>query len=413
MQVESYYGGEIKFVKTDNLRAFKIVGQFSHYLSESGNALIANSELQENDLIITIIGATHDIVGRAAMVSKADLPANINQNIALIRLSDKYSPEVLSAYLNSDIGKLAFWHLARQTGQVNLNCREVERVLVPRVSEHLVQCIENAYQTASTYQQEARNVFAETEEILTELGLADWQPQRRAESVRSFSEVWSAGRLDAEYYQPKYDEVVNAVKGYRGGWDTLSNLVNLKGVNFQPDGATEYRYIELANIASDGEIMDCTVGLGADLPSRARRKVSAGDVIVSSIEGSLDSIALIDGQYDDALCSTGFHVVNPRAFNTETLLVLLKSTIGQLQLKKGCSGTILTAINKDEFSKIVLPKISDGTQTEIQQKVAESVALRSQSRRLLEAAKRAVEIAIEQDEPTAIAWLGAQKEEMP
>ena len=59
-----------------------------------------------------------------------------------------------------------------------------------------------------------------------------------------------------------------------------------------------------------------------------------GDVIVSSIEGSLDSIALIRGEYDQALCSTGFHVVNSQTFNSETLLVLLKSIVGQLQLKK-------------------------------------------------------------------------------
>ena len=63
---------------------------------------------------------------------------------------------------------------------------------------------------------------------------------------------------------------------------------------------------------------------GQDLPSRARRKVATGDAIVSSIEGSLDSIALIDEEYDQALCSTGFYVVNSQAFNSETLLVAIK-----------------------------------------------------------------------------------------
>ena len=86
-------------------------------------------------------------------------------------------------------------------------------------------------------------------------------------------------------------------------------------------------------------------------------------------------------------------------------MVLLKSIVGQLQLKKGCSGTILTAINKDEFSKVVLPVISPDKQTEIQQKVVESFNLRKQSKHLLECAKQAVEMAIEQDEKTASNWL--------
>ena len=91
--------------------------------------------------------------------------------------------------------------------------------------------------------------------------------------------------------------------------------------------------------------------------------------------------------------------------NSKVLLVLLKSIIGQLQLKKGCSGTILTAINKDEFSKIAVPKIRAEKQAEIEQKVIESFNLRKQAKNLLEHAKRAIEIAIEQDEQTAINWL--------
>ena len=141
------------------------------------------------------------------------------------------------------------------------------------------------------------------------------------------------------------------------------------------------------------------------MPSRARRKVAAGDVIVSSVEGSLESIAMIDVKHDGALCSTGFHVVNSQRFNSETLLVLLKSIVGQMQLKKGCSGTILTAINKEEFRKVILPIVSDETQAEIQRKVKEASELRRQSRELLERAKRAVEIAIEDGESVAVAWL--------
>ena len=122
----------------------------------------------------------------------------------------------------------------------------------------------------------------------------------------------------------------------------------------------------------------------------------------------MSSVALIDAEYDHALCSTGFHVINSKEINAETLLVLLKSAVGQLQLKKGCSGTILTAINKDELSSLVLPIIPDNEQTQIQQKVAESFNLRKRSKHLLECAKRAVEIAIERDEQTAIDWLQGQ-----
>ena len=241
--------------------------------------------------------------------------------------------------------------------------------------------------------------------LLTELGLADWQPKHQLTFVKNFSDTKSTERIDADYFQPKYDEIVNAIKNYSGGWDTLDNQVHVKDTNFNPDAETEYKYIELADIGRNGEITDCMMEQGEDLPTRARRKVATGDVIVSSIEGSLGSIALITEEYDRALCSTGFHVVQSDVLNSETLLVLLKSRVGQLQLKKGCSGTILTAINRDEFSRIVVPLIEADKQAEIEQKVSESFNLRNHAEDLLEHAKRAVEVAIEQDEQAAIDWL--------
>ena len=61
--------------------------------------------------------------------------------------------------------------------------------------------------------------------------------------------------------------------------------------------------------------------------------------------------------------------------NAETLLVFLRSEIGQQLLKRGCTGTILTAISHDEFRKIELPKVKTEIQTQIKSKVAEAQKL--------------------------------------
>ncbi len=66
----------------------------------------------------------------------------------------------------------------------------------------------------------------------------------------------------------------------------------------------------------------------------------------------------------------------------------------------------------DQVKQTVIPILSDEKQLEIQQKVTESFNLRKQSKHLLECAKKAVEIAIEQDEKTAIKWLENETNEM-
>ena len=220
-------------------------------------------------------------------------------------------------------------------------------------------------------------------------------------SVKTFSTSYAiTGRLDAEYYQPKYESIQRALNAK----DTVRTLCKLHDKTFLPKPNEEYRYIELADVGTSGFIADVESQRGVDLPTRARRKVKRGQVIVSSVEGSLQSCALITDEYDNALCSTGFYVVDSAKINPETLLVLFKSEPIQALMKQRCSGTILTAISKDEFLSMPLPFIGDDVQSEIARKVQESFSLRRQAEKLIETAVRAVEIAIEQDEAAAVAW---------
>ena len=137
-------------------------------------------------------------------------------------------------------------------------------------------------------------------------------------------------------------------------------------------------------------------------------EVKKGQVIISSVEGSLQSCALITEQFNNAICSTGFFVLDSEKYNPETLLVLFKSEPIQELLKKRCSGTILTAISKDELEKMPLPELDKSIQEQIAEKVQESFRLRKKSKELLAIAVKAVEMAIETDEETAIAWMKEQ-----
>ena len=317
------------------------------------------------------------------------------------------TPEYLTVFLNTRYGVLDVKRRARiSINQSNVNAEELKRVEIPLLCDELQSDITSSFDKAFGLIQASELEYRTAQNLLlSDLNLANWQPKHQLTFVKRYSDTIRAGRTDAEHFQPKYEDILRAITAYQGGWGTLGDLVNVKDRNFSPQESTEYRYIELANIGDNGEVADCIVGDGRDLPSRARHKVAMRDVIVSSIEGSLNRVALIEQEYDKALCSTGFHVINSKSLNSETLLVLMKSLVGQLQLKKGCSGTILSAIKRNELNKLILPAIALDRQTQIKQRIIESFKLRKQSKHLLECTKRAVEIAIEQDERAAIDWL--------
>ena len=215
-------------------------------------------------------------------------PINSSQDVAKIITTSQLNPYYLSIFLQSYYGRIQTSRLPIGSVQQHIFLWQINNLVIPLFGKAFQSSTEDTYREALSLLRQADIAYEEAEALLiSELGLADWQPKRQTKSVRDFSDAWGAGRIDAEYYQPKYDDIVNAIKGYSGGWDTLGNLVRLKDRNFKPDDDTEYRYIELANISGNGEISDCMTAQGSDLPTRARRKVSSGDVIVSSIEGSL------------------------------------------------------------------------------------------------------------------------------
>lgn len=327
----------------------------------------------------------------------------------LVRLNPKDSilPEYLCAYLNCKYGEWDVKRRARQSiNQTNVNPEEVKEIEIPILDIDLQQKIRNCFTQANSLRILSQKAYSDAELILhNELGTNAIAVANVNVSQKRFSDFVDNGRLDAEYYQPKYDEIIRTISQYPYGHDKIGNLYILRDKNFLPDNNTRYKYIELSDIGVNGEISGSTYEYGSNLPSRARRVVHTGDIIISSIEGSLQSCAIITEEYDGALCSTGFYVLSPRSINSETSLVLFKSSAIQALLKRACTGTILTAMNKDEFTAINLPVINKDIQNKIADVIRQSTILHSKSKHLLKLTKTAVEIAIEQGEAAAIKLL--------
>lgn len=346
-------------------------------------------------------------------------------------------PEYLSTYLNSKFGVWDIKRRARQSiNQTNVNPEEVKQISIPLLNKDIQLKIKQCFEVGSLKLKLSKSLYTQAKALLTQeigldeeitglnpvksqtespnLSLATSKQSFGVESpsfsanynVKNFKESFGVtGRLDAEYYQPKYDLVIEKIKSYKNGFEPLSIACNLKDKNYSPKENQEYKYIELSNIGKTGDINGCTIDLGQNLPSRARRKVKTNDLVISSIEGSLQSCALVDKEYDNSLCSSGFYAINSEKINSETLIVLFKSELMQSLMKQNCSGTILTGMNKYEFQNIPVPIIDFKIQQQIAKLIDESFSLKKQSEHLLQVAKHTVEIAIEENEEIAMQYI--------
>lgn len=349
---------------------------------------MSRSHLQKNDVLLSIVGT----IGEVSLVN-TNANATCSCKLAILRPKANCNAETIALFLQSKYGQNQIKKFIRGAVQMGFILEDVNQINIPNFSNDFQQKIESLVKSAHEKLSRSKLLYAQAEDtLLCELGLKDWQPTTNSVNIKQLKESFlKSGRLDAEYYQTKYEDYDRFLKSYRAGYGEFESFCSVNESNFVPQKYTEYKYIELGNISTAGEITGCTVALGSDLPSRARQVVRTNDVILSSVEGSLQSVALVTADYDNALCSTGFYVVKSEVINPETLLVLFKSEPMQNLFKQACSGTILTAINRTELKKITVPKIRAEIQTEIAECVQKSIALRSKAKSLLEDAKSQVE----------------------
>ena len=358
-------------------------------------------KLKKDDVLICRTNGNPKLVGKAAIVPK-DYDYAFASYLFRVR-PDKsiINSATLVAFLNSKYGRIEIEKYSMVGNQANFSPAKFRQISVPLFSPQFNIEIEKLVYKSFNLSEDSKKLYSEAVAILdSELGIKGWQPNNAPINIKQLKESYlKSGRLDAEYYQPKYEDYATFIGKYKGGADALGNVCTLNDKNYNPSENSEYKYIELSNIGNSGEITGCTTSIGSELPSRARRLVRANDVIVSSIEGSLQSVALVTDEYDKAICSTGFYVVKSETINPETLLVLFKSEPMQNLLKQGCSGTILTAIGRNELQNIVMPKIRNEVQMEIAEYVQKSISLRNEAKQLLESAKLKVEDAISTPPP--------------
>jgi type I restriction enzyme, S subunit len=88
--------------------------------------------------------------------------------------------------------------------------------------------------------------------------------------------------------------------------------INVENLSQKTPGNTSIKYIDIASIEKTGYITQTKQYTFSNAPSRARRVVRTGDVIVSTVRPYLKAFALVTDEHNGKICSTGFAVLRPK-----------------------------------------------------------------------------------------------------
>lgn len=369
--------------------------------------------LRENDLLLSTVGT----IGNAAVVRNEVLPANSDRHVAIIRVEKSertISPEYLSVFLNSEYGKMQSRRETTGNVQPNLFLVKIRDIRVPRFSDTLEGRIEHwALQSLTAHRASGTSVGEAQTVLLSSLGFADWTPPEPLTYTTSAADAFASGRLDAQYFMPAKEQVRKSLAALPG--QPLSERVRSIREQWVPsrvDPTIRVRNYDVTDALVPLVDAEKEPSFAADIGSM-KKVLKDGDVAISRLRAYLKEVAVVrTGDDIPSVGSSEFFVLRPNgtAISPETLMVFLRSAPVQTILKWCQDGSQHPRFSERDLLSIPVPDAVADVSAEITKIVQDGFAAGHRARKLLEAAKRAVEIAIEDGEPAAMAFLDQAEE---
>ncbi len=326
-------------------------------------------------------------------------------------------PFYLTIFLRSKYGFQQLTREREQTIQYQLTLDRVGDIRIFTPSTNFQKKIKSLALESFTFDKNAQEIQSTSEQpLLSALGLKDWQPPNPLTYEASSKTAFTSNRLDAEFFNSKYDAALDALKA--AGAKSIRPLGAL--LKSLTNGHTPLKHNlsegEVPFICSE-HVQDFEVNLESSKRILAehhktelkRTQLKNNDILLT-IKGRVGNAAIVEGL--DGAANINQDVALLR-LNQELphwwIISFINSRFGRLMTEKYQTGQINPFLSLGTIRTLPIPvfedKLMEDVGKQMQTLVLKARTARQQSKARLERAKRAIEIAIEQDEATALTYL--------
>ena len=408
---ENYVEKGIPLIRTTEIKKPLIDFSGTVFITEEINTDNCKTALKPFDIVFTKIGA---YIGDVALLPENFSTYNISQNVAGASIKNNQLSPYLLFFLISKYGRNQLLRSMMLSGQGKLDLSQIKQLKIIKPSMSIVEKCRNILNLITKFIDKAKDYYQQAEDLLlSELNLKDWQPTKETIAIKSFKESFlSSSRLDAEYYQPKYEDLLRKLDNCK--IELLKDIVSIKksiepgSDAYQQDGLP---FIRVSNLSKFG-ITYPEIHISHNLIENIESLKPKKDTILLSKDGSIGIAYKVDNNLEVITSGAILHLKIKKQISIlpDYLTLVLNSIIVRLQAERDSGGSIIQHWRVSEIENIVIPVIDITIQENISQKIQMSFTTKKQSKQLLEIAKIGVERAIETDEETATIWINQQLE---
>ncbi|WP_353862065.1 N-6 DNA methylase [Azospirillum formosense] len=167
----------------------------------------------------------------------------------------------------------------------------------------------------------------------------------------------AADRWDATFHIGLPDNISALVDHPATEFIKVSDVAVLVDDRTDPrrQGWTDFEYVEISDVDTRIGVVGSKRVAAAEAPSRARKLIREGDVLVSTVRPERGSIGVTPARLDRAICSTGFAVLRCKGIHPLALVWLLKTNLVRHQVIRNNIGIAYPAISESACLDLVLP----------------------------------------------------------
>jgi hypothetical protein len=189
--------------------------------------------------------------------------------------------------------------------------------------------------------------------ILEEIQAASAKPK----VVKWLEDATALERWDAQHHASLSTEIEQRLNRKYDSDLRVSDVAELVDERADPRrwGTRQFNYIEISDIDSQTCVVYSNSVDATATPSRARKLVRAGDVLVSTVRPERGTVGVAGQHQDGSICTTGLAVLRPTKIDPLTLAHLLKTEFVITQLMRNNVGIAYPAINEACLLDVLLP----------------------------------------------------------
>ena len=361
-------------------------------------------KLHKGDVLVCRTNGNPDLVGRAAVIME-ECDYAFASYLFRVNVSDEITPECFAAYLQSKYGRIEIDKNSMKGNQTNFSPAKLKDIKIPSFSYDFCKAITCRFRESYDQLKTSKDFYSLAEKLLKDKLSINFD-DKQSISIKKLSNSFNAsGRLDAEYYQPKYEKIETAIKNIKHtNLDVICDVETGEFISETLYGKEGFSYIRGTDITS--HCIDVENATKVNTTIKGLNVIENGDLAFAMI-GSVGNVSINRGT--TAIVSNNLGTIKPHDKKLSNyLLVYLLSDIGQALFEKYQTRTAQPKIKKEDVGKFLVPLLSDDEIEFISNKAEESFRLKEKSKELLDIAIKAVEMAIETNEDSALLWLETQ-----